>query len=133
MNAPKPPQPRSEQAPSLSGDDMLKVFELLKGSTSVELKLTVPDPTRRAAVKALGFDPVEAEPRQVYFFDTPELALNKAGVVVRARRGQGGGGDTVVKLRPVDPATLDPELRKSAGFKFDGMDAPGRWYRDVPR
>ena len=126
MNAHKPPQPRSSvQAPGMSGEDMLKVFELLKGATSVELKLTVPDQSRRGAVKRLGFDPVEAEPRQAYFFDTPDLALNKAGVVVRARRIQGGGGDTVVKLRPVDPAQLDPELRKAAGFKIELDAMPG--------
>ena len=52
MNAHKPPQPSSSvQAPGMSGEDMLKVFELLKGATSVELKLTVPDRSRRAAVK----------------------------------------------------------------------------------
>ena len=89
------------------------------------MKLTVPDTTHRGAVKVLGFDPVEAEPRQAYFFDTPDLALNKAGVVVRARRIQGGGGDTVVKLRPVDPAQLDPELRKAAGFKIELDAMPG--------
>jgi hypothetical protein len=31
----------------------------------------------------------------VFFFDTPELALNAAAVVVRARRRQGEDGDTV--------------------------------------
>lgn len=126
MNAHKPKKPVAvTQAPGLSGEEMLKVFELLKGSTSVELKLTVSDPSRRAAVKRLGFDPVEAEPRQVYFFDTPELALNQAGVVVRARRIRGGSGDTVIKLRPVDPATLDPELRRSQGFKIELDAMPG--------
>lgn len=126
MSAHRPTTPvAATQAPSLSSEDMLKVFELIKGSTSVELKLTVPDPSRRAAVKRLGFDPVEAEPRQVYFFDTPELALNKAGVVVRARRTRGGSGDTVIKLRPVDPATLDPELRRSQGFKIELDAMPG--------
>ena len=40
MNAPRPPKPSSPaQAPGMSGEDMLKVFELLKGATSVELKL----------------------------------------------------------------------------------------------
>ena len=104
---------------------MLKVFELLKGSTSVELKLVVPDTSHRAAVKRLGFDPVEAEPRQAYFFDTPDLALNKAGMVVRARRFRGGSGDTVIKLRPVEPAALDPELRRSQGFKIELDAMPG--------
>lgn len=101
------------------------MLELLKGSTSVELKLMVQDTDHRAAVKGLRFDPVEAEPRQVYFFDTPDLALDKAGVVVRARRIQGGGADTVVKLRPVEPETIDTELRRVAGFKIELDAMPG--------
>ena len=52
-------------------------------------------------MRGLPIDPVESQPRQVYFFDTPDLALSKAGIIVRARRIQGGKGDTVVKLRPV--------------------------------
>jgi adenylate cyclase class IV len=79
------------------------VFKLIKGANSVELKLSVPLTSHRATVKSIGLDPVEAQPRQAFFFDTPDLALNKAGVVVRARRIQGGDGDTVIKLRPVDP------------------------------
>jgi len=126
MDAYRPAEPNSPaQAPTMSSEDILRALELLKGATSVELKLTVPDRTHRAAVKALGFDPVEAEPRQAYFFDTPDLALNSAGVVVRARRIQGGGADTVVKLRPVDPAKLKPELRKAAGFKIQLDAMPG--------
>lgn len=116
---------RSAKSANLSADDMLKVFELLQGSTSVEVKVVVPDESRRVAVKSLGFDPVEAQPRQAYFFDTPDLALSKAGIVVRARRFQGGKGDTVVKLRPVDPATLDHDLRRVAGFKIELDAMPG--------
>jgi hypothetical protein len=63
--------------------------------------------------------------RQVYFFDTPNLDLNKAGVVVRARRIQGGAGDTVIKLRPVDPAAIDTELRRSESFKTEVDVVPG--------
>ena len=51
-------------------------------------------------------DPLEAQIRQVFFFDTPDLALDKPGVVVRARRIQGKGDDSVVKLRPVVPVEL---------------------------
>ena len=62
-------------------------------------------------------DPLEAQIRQVFFFDTPDLALNEAGVVVRARRVQGKGDDSVVKLRPVVPdrapeSCADPGLRR---------------------
>jgi len=51
--------------------------------------------------------------------------LNKAGVVVRARRIQGGEADTVIKLRPVDPATIDQDLRRSAAFKVEVDVMPG--------
>ncbi len=73
----------------------------------------------------IGLDPVEAQPRQAFFFDTPDLALNRAGVVVRARRIQGGDADTVIKLRPVDPSAIDPELRRSAAFKVEVDVMPG--------
>jgi hypothetical protein len=106
-------------------DDMLRLLELIQGSNSVELKLNVSDENRRGAYKGLGFDPVTAEPRQVFFFDTPDLDLNQAGVVVRARRSAGGRADTVVKLRPVDPNTLDPDFRRSPGLKIEVDTMPG--------
>jgi hypothetical protein len=58
-------------------------------------------------------DPLEAQIRQVFFFDTPELDLDRHGVVVRARRIQGKAHDSVVKLRPVVPDQLPPTLRES--------------------
>jgi hypothetical protein len=61
----------------------------------------------------------------VFFFDTPGLDLNEAGVVVRARRVQGKGGDTVVKLRPVVPDQLDAKLRKSPSFNVEVDALPG--------
>ena len=90
----------------LSDKDLVHLLELAKKSDSVELKLTVPASGQRAAVTALALDPLEAQIRQVFFFDTPDLALNGVGVVVRARRVQGKSGDTVVKLRPVVPDDL---------------------------
>lgn len=94
----------------------------MHGADSVELKLTVPDTDLRSAVDSLGIDPLEAQIRQVVFFDTPDLALNTSGVVVRARRVQGGKGDTVVKLRPVTVDQL-PELRRfeAIGVEVDAM------------
>ena len=127
MNVQKPRKKPSAQKDvrGLSHEDMQKIHELIKGSTSVELKVIVPDSIRRATVERMKFDPVEAEPRMAYFFDTPDLALSKAGVVVRARRIQGGGGDTVVKLRPVDPSTLDPDIRRSPAVKIELDAMPG--------
>jgi hypothetical protein len=95
------------------------------GSDSVELKLTVPDSHQRSTGDALGIDPLKAEIRQVVYFDTPDLALDKVGLVVRARRMQGGAGDTVVKIRPVVPENVSAELRKSEDFKVEVDAMPG--------
>lgn len=108
----------------LSPEDMMKVLELLRGSTSVELKVEVPD-TLRGTIRGLGFDPVDGEPRQTYFFDTREFALNRAGLIVRARRGPFGKGDTAIKLRPVDPAIIDDDLRHDEAFKIEVDVMPG--------
>jgi hypothetical protein len=70
-------------------------------------------------------DPIDAQIRQVFFFDTPDLALNAAGVVVRARRVQRKGDDSVVKLRPVVPAELPAKLRRSSGFGVEVDAMPG--------
>ena len=66
-----------------------------------------------------------AQIRQVYFFDTPDLALNRAGVVARARRVQGASDDSVVKLRPVVPSELPAELRESPNFVVEVDAMPG--------
>ena len=80
---------------------------------------------RRSTVAALGMDPLNAQIRQVVFFDTPGLDLDKHGVVLRARRIQGRAGDSVVKLRPVDPAMLSPEQRRAPGFGVEVDAMPG--------
>jgi hypothetical protein len=112
-------------AKPLSGEDMMKLVLLGKGSNSIELKLSVPLSGHRATIKSIGLDPVEAQPRQAFFFDTPDLALSRAGLVVRARRIQGGTADTVIKLRPVEPSGIDPETRRSAAFKVEVDVMPG--------
>jgi hypothetical protein len=111
----------------LTGDEQNELLALTKGADSVELKLSVPDDEHGNASIALGLDPIEAEIRQVYFFDTPDLALDAAGVVVRARRIQGGTADTVIKLRPVVPEELPKEIRNSASMKVEVDLMPGRF------
>ncbi len=112
-------------APRLSDADLARVAALIKDADSVELKVTIPTESQVATIRGLPMDPVEAQPRQVFFFDTPDLALNQAGLVVRARRIQGGRADTVVKLRPVVPNELPPELRREVGFNVEVDVLPG--------
>jgi hypothetical protein len=109
----------------LSDEEVARLLETLKGSDSVELKLTVPEPHQRSTVATLELDPLEAQIRQVFFFDTPELTLDAHGVVVRARRIQGKGGDAIVKLRPVTPSELPAELRRSPAFRVEVDALPG--------
>jgi hypothetical protein len=107
----------------LTDEQLVEMLELARKADSVELKLTVPAADHRTAIAGLGLDPLEAQIRQVFFFDTPQLTLNAAGVVARARRIQGRPGDTVVKLRPVEPDNLPDELRASpnVGVEVDAM------------
>jgi len=111
--------------PRLSDEDVAKVIGLIKGSDSVELKLTVPDIEHSATVAALEMDPLDAQIRQVFFFDTPELTLYEHGVVARARRVQKKGDDSVVKLRPVVPSQLPGRIRKLSEFGIEVDAMPG--------
>ena len=54
-----------------------------------------PTADQRATIQALGLDPLDAQIRQVYFFDTPDLALNsrcRRPRPARAGRGRRHGG-----------------------------------------
>jgi hypothetical protein len=111
--------------PRLSDEDVGRVIALLKDSDTVELKLTIPESEHRATIGALDIDPLDAQIRQVFFFDTPDLALNRHGVVVRARRVQKKRDDSVVKLRPIEPASLPGRLRRSPAFGVEVDAMPG--------
>ena len=111
-------------APRLAPDQLEELKTLLLGADCVELKLTVPDGDQRSAIRALKMDPLEAEVRQVFFFDTPDLLLNQHGVIVRARRTP-KGDDSIVKLRPVVPSELSADLRSNKGFGVEVDAMPG--------
>src|SRR4051812_4876757 len=112
-------------APTFSDDELARLLATMKDSDSIELKLTVAASQQRSTLLALGIDPLEAQIRQVVFFDTPELTLDQHGVVVRARRVQGKGDDSIVKLRPVVPSELPPKLRASPSFRVEVDALPG--------
>jgi hypothetical protein len=109
----------------LTPDQLADLLQIIPASDSIELKVTVSESNVRSTVAALQMDPLNAQIRQVFFFDTPDLALDRAGVVVRARRIQGKGGDSVVKLRPVVPQELPEELRASPAFVVEVDAMPG--------
>src|SRR3954452_22522819 len=112
-------------APTFSDDQLARLLATMKDSDSIELKLTVAASQQRSTLLALGIDPLEAQIRVVVFFDTPELTLDQHGVVVRARRVQGKGDDSIVKLRPVVPGDLPAKLRRSRDFRVEVDALPG--------
>ena len=112
---------------TLSDDQLQQLVAQVKEVDSVELKLTVPEPAQMSTARALDMDPLQAQMRQVFFLETPDLALDKAGLVVRARRSQKKGDDSVVKLRPVVPSELPKAIRRSPSFGVE-LDASPEGY-----
>ncbi len=118
--------PTRKRESRLSDEDVAKrVLALIKDSDSVELKLTIPETEHSSTVAALRIDPLDAQIRQVFFFDTPDLTLYEQGVVVRARRVQKKGDDSVVKLRPVVPTQLPSGVRRLPEFGVEVDAMPG--------
>jgi hypothetical protein len=115
----------SVATPNLSDEALAEMLSLMKGAGSVELKLTIPESAQRSTVQALGMDPLGAQVRLVSFYDTPDLALERAGVVVRSRRVAGKGDDSVVKLRPVVPSELPRKVRESPMCMVEVDAMPG--------
>jgi len=116
---------RTPLFPRMTADQLTDIMGLLAQVDSVELKVSVPQVGRRSAVRSLGMDPLDAELRQIVFFDTPDLLLHQHGIVVRARRIQRSAGDSIVKLRPVAPDQLTTSLRQSTGFGVEVDVMPG--------
>jgi hypothetical protein len=81
----------------------------------------VPESARYATAAALGLDPLDA--RQVYFFDTPDLSLNREGVALRTRRVQRTGGDSITKCGPAEAFMAAAETR--AFLSGRGIDLSG--------
>ena len=108
---------------ALINQDLVELRQLVRGADSIERKLTLPDHSCRSAAAALGVDPLEAQIRQVFCFDTPDLALNRAGVMARAQRVP---GRDLVELstkclpgRGLDVAIELRELLASKGIPLD--------------
>jgi hypothetical protein len=91
---------------------------------AVELKITVREEQEGPARRALELDEVAPEARRVYFFDTQDLDLVKAGLVLRARVIRDAADDSTVKLRPVVPDRIEERFKRMEGFEIE-LDAVG--------
>lgn len=104
----------------------------LDDTDRVEFKVIVAARHRDEVLCGLNVDRRRSQTRQVYFLDTPELALIRCGVVVRARRthrGRAASGDSVVKLRRTvgleQPVDLPKRMRRSPNLTVELDALPG--------
>jgi hypothetical protein len=86
---------------------------------AVEIKCTIRPDQELRAERAMEVDEDTADVRLVYFYDTPDLDLFKAGVVLRARLVKGDADDSTVKFRPVEPASIPRDWQRWKGFKLE--------------
>jgi len=96
-----------------------KVAKAVAGAEAIEIKATIPNEQIKQALARFRLTTRNDEERFIYFFDTPKLDLNSAGVIARARRVVGDDHDSTVKFRPVNPADVGQKWRKYKDFKIE--------------
>jgi len=111
--------------PQLSDVQLVQLLSGFEGVELVQLRFTVPALDHRSTVSALGMDPLDARIQQAYHFDTADLALERHGVTVRARRLQDNDDEVAVDLRPAGPNDVPADLLRSPGFGLVVDVTPG--------
>jgi hypothetical protein len=91
----------------------------MAATDAVEIKCTIRPDQELRAERAMEVDEDTADVRLVYFYDTPDLDLFKAGVVLRARLVKGDADDSTVKFRPVEPGSIAEDWQRLKGFKLE--------------
>jgi hypothetical protein len=86
---------------------------------AVEIKVTIRPDQELRAERTMGVNENTADVRLLYFYDTPDLDLFKAGVVLRARLVRDDGDDSTVKVRPAELADVARDWRRVKGFKLE--------------
>lgn len=99
-----------------SSDELLATA---RPASLVELKVTVDESQVALARDLLGLDHASAEVREVTFYDTPELAMFQAGVILRARKVIGGPDDVTAKIRPLAAEQVTRSWFALDGFKCE--------------
>jgi hypothetical protein len=91
---------------------------------AIEIKITARAKDEDEVRESLESLDLEAQRREIWFYDTEGLDLFESGLVLRARKISDGADDSTVKLRPVDAATIDEAWKATDGFEIE-LDAVG--------
>jgi len=114
-------------APKLmSKEDLTRLLTSAAAVDNVELKFTMSDDELRPSAHALGIDPFEARVRQLVFFDTPRLDLDRHGVALCAHRAHGTMCDPIVKVGAFDgtPVGLEVDVMRVGFACAASLSAP---------
>jgi hypothetical protein len=105
--------------------------DIITRMDAVEIKVTVRPDQELRAERELEVDEDTADVRLIYFYDTPNLDLLKAGVVLRARLVKGDDDDSTVKVRPTKMGDLREIQRRSEGWRGQlGFKLEADWVGD---
>ena len=96
-----------------------KVAAMISGANSIEIKATIPESQVDSTLARFGLNIANDQERYIYFYDTADLDLNKAGIITRARRVVGDQHDSTVKFRPVVPDQVAVKWRTFPDFKIE--------------
>lgn len=108
----------------MADEGLKESLEIDPAIGAIEVKITARARDEDVVRRALESAHIEAERREIYFFDTQQLDLFETGVVLRARLVHDGTDDSTVKLRPVVPRDLSPGWKELDGFEVE-LDAVG--------
>ncbi|WP_189330820.1 hypothetical protein [Actinoplanes ianthinogenes] len=99
-----------------------RTVKLAREAERVELKVV----SSERQCRALDLERHAVRTRRVFFLDTPDLALDRHGLIVRVRDMGGRPDDAVVKLRPMASHTLPKWLRRRNSLEVEIDAMPGR-------
>jgi hypothetical protein len=85
----------------------------------VEIKVTLAESDTTRAQRVFRLAARDPSEREVYFFDTGDLALKQAGVILRARHIKDAPDDTTVKIRPLASEDVESQWFDREGFKCE--------------
>ncbi|MGC5166210.1 hypothetical protein [Luteimicrobium sp. DT211] len=100
-------------------ENVSAVLAALRPDHPVTLRFTVAGHQQRRAFAALGPNLHGVGVRQVAFFDTPDLALRRSGVVAAARRTQHGEAEVSIRVRATAPGSGLPGAAWSTSVEVD--------------
>ena len=100
------------------------------GRVELKVLLDVPPGDAVAALQLSG-GPVAS--REVYYLDTPDLALREQGILIRARIPAHGGAQLVVKLRTSVPRELPKSVARLPNLcvELDALPYETQWCASV--